>query len=547
MKLNLLKIGAVIFAIFLLGIIVNSCQIEDFVQKEMNENLERVNFKKRTINFEEFSKIYKGSENVKRQLFSRSNSNYITSIDSSKVLLFEGENFNTYTFKVNSSNNEVSSFDNLIIKEQKGNTSALIVNYKPSEQWINEANSGTAEGFDGFVKVKSITGEVYSDILFTNNQPTILTQRSCTTIVVPLWMPCFGELCPCTDGNGTYGYTYYVDCGEGGGSNNGGNYGGMLPGDGGGGTFIGNDSYATDAFLGSSSDSFLLNQIGINNFWSTFNTQLNPLSILGNPNYLNYTNNQYLKSLVESYLLAVNNNLPYSQWSQSSLAAARSIVNYIISRPDNTNNNQEINAFVEELIELALNEPNQQDIHLLIASLIEIKNTFEINSIDIYYQTDSYRSQMSQSELAIFDNMLPNKQMWYLSSAYKALNKSNELFPNTVTDPFSLYNGRGDAFRHALWNTLSSLTVGVSLTNQLTTAHENRPYDYPNHYKEKYMDLYNNQQGRAIASYSNLNNAVNNVLISFNNGNLVYLTNLDPASIPPGRATNNSQEIPTHP
>jgi hypothetical protein len=523
--------------------IFNSCsddllfeEKQVYEKKNLNIKLEKVNFSELNKNQKAMKMLEKASRNSKILTKNKNNRNlYGYVIDTSKVIYLESENQHSYTFKI--TNEEPNKTENLILSKQNDEDyKAFYAEYDLTNEEVIKINQGLP------IEHKEPSSLYEIDENTSNNLPINL--RSCITTETITenwcmdasgnWMINNGELGNgCHDNYTTSTYTLTVidfSCGglfSNGSSNSNSVPSGGIPGSSTGSGNTNNwypDNINNYNYTPNDTSNLLITtplhhseaQSNLNLFWQSNSYSLGWFYNSQHPERIQILN------AINSFLINANSNNP-NNWSYESI------------------------NFANELVDLALNELNQQDIHLLIASLIEIKNTFEINSIDIYYQTDSYRSQMSQSELAIFDNMLPNKQMWYLSSAYKALNKSNELFPNTVTDPFSLYNGRGDAFRHALWNTLSSLTVGVSLTNQLTTAHENRPYDYPNHYKEKYMDLYNNQQGRAIASYSNLNNAVNNVLISFNNGNLVYLTNLDPASIPPGRATNNSQEIPTHP
>src|SRR5690606_8120661 len=99
----------------------------------------------------------------------------------------------------------------------------------------------------------------------------------------------------------------------------------------------------------------------------------------------------------------------------------------------------------------------------------------------------------------------------------------NELF----LTPCERYNGKGDAFRHAYWNALSSQRIGVGLTNLLTTRHENRPPDYAYESKEVEMDLFNNQVGQDIVY-----NGMTNLLLmqeaiqdALDNGELKYLNN----------------------
>ena len=181
------------------------------------------------------------------------------------------------------------------------------------------------------------------------------------------------------------------------------------------------------------------------------------------------------------------------------------------------------------------------------AFAIELINTsiqLEINMVDIWNNDyEAFRNQMSNSERAIFDSILPNRQMWYMASAYKALIKSSELFPDTFV-PSNSHNGKGDAFRHALWNAYCTGFFGATLAEQLTTAHEDNvnPYN-PFPEKEIEMDLYNNEKGRIIGGYSNINNVTQNVLNYFNIGGLRYLNALNTS--PPFYPTFYSTLIPT--
>lgn len=163
----------------------------------------------------------------------------------------------------------------------------------------------------------------------------------------------------------------------------------------------------------------------------------------------------------------------------------------------------------------------------------------EINAKLVWDDYDNFRNQMSISERSIFDGLSSNKKLWYMVSAKKASDKAQELFPLN-----SLHNGKGDAFRHALWNGFCALTLAGNLGEQLTTAHENKPAppNDPYNYKETEMDLYNNEKGRQIAIISNLSNIVDNILNDLNNGYLRYLNNLNPLN---GKATYNSILIPT--
>ena len=155
-----------------------------------------------------------------------------------------------------------------------------------------------------------------------------------------------------------------------------------------------------------------------------------------------------------------------------------------------------------------------------------------------------YKNIMSATERAIFNSMPKRKQMGYLFNAQKATWKSEELFPG------SLYNGKGDAFRHAYFNGLNSILLGTSLAESLATAHEDKPAPpgYTNYFKEVQMDLFNNQVGRDRhnwffgGGYSSLTESI---LDALNSGLLRYLSHLQGGGNS-GRATNNSQLIPTN-
>ena len=150
-----------------------------------------------------------------------------------------------------------------------------------------------------------------------------------------------------------------------------------------------------------------------------------------------------------------------------------------------------------------------------------------------------YKNKMSPTEVAIFNELTILQKEGYLRAATQAYVYAETHFSKPVR------NRKGDTFKHTFWNALSTVYIGETLTEQLTTAHEEITYDsnYPNHYKETQMDLYNNAQGRQIAYGSGrLYQLVQQAL---DNGDLRYLNNLEFTGVF-WRATNNSQLIPTN-
>lgn len=100
-----------------------------------------------------------------------------------------------------------------------------------------------------------------------------------------------------------------------------------------------------------------------------------------------------------------------------------------------------------------------------------------------------YKNRMSEEEIGIFNSMTREQQLKYLWNANKAENMARNLFPN------SIFNGKGDAFRHAYFSALNSESLGVELAKKLGDAHENI---FSPVLLEREMDLRNNQIGRDL-------------------------------------------------
>ncbi len=165
----------------------------------------------------------------------------------------------------------------------------------------------------------------------------------------------------------------------------------------------------------------------------------------------------------------------------------------------------------------------------IILLLLDIDNLTNGKIEKNFNFNQDYKTMMSISERALFENLDRTKQLLYLQSAFNAKTLTNSLYPPSVNNPCSLHNGQGDAFRHAVWNALSTVRIGKTLTNQLTTAHEDQPiptgYTAFQYNKEKQMDLYNNAKGQQLAYTAGL--VVDAVKNAKENGSLKYLSNLN--------------------
>ncbi|NJB38207.1 DUF6973 domain-containing protein, partial [Croceivirga sp. JEA036] len=173
-----------------------------------------------------------------------------------------------------------------------------------------------------------------------------------------------------------------------------------------------------------------------------------------------------------------------------------------------------------------------------------VKDIVDTLSRDILKEFEQdYRNRMSISEKAIFDSMSQFKQKGYLVNGQKATWAAEDLYPN------SFYNGKGDAFRHAYFNALNAILLGVTLAKDLATAHEDKPApsNYPNYSKEVQMDLFNNEVGRNKRTWftDGFNSLVESISAAMVNGELRYLSHLLGGGSS-GPATNQSQLIPTN-
>lgn len=98
-------------------------------------------------------------------------------------------------------------------------------------------------------------------------------------------------------------------------------------------------------------------------------------------------------------------------------------------------------------------------------------------------------SELNPDEKVIF-NSDPYSGLLVLKSASDAIKYSEARYSS------GLHNGNGDAFRHALWNTLGSAHAGTTYMKKFADAHEtgaSNPVSL-----ETTMDYYNNSKGRSF-------------------------------------------------
>ncbi|WP_310605248.1 DUF6973 domain-containing protein [Anaerosporobacter sp.] len=104
------------------------------------------------------------------------------------------------------------------------------------------------------------------------------------------------------------------------------------------------------------------------------------------------------------------------------------------------------------------------------------------------YALPYIQDNLNTAELALF-NANPIKGLNVCSMAYYATNKAAELYESNT-----LYQGNGDAYRHAHWSAAMANAYGSSYAESWGNAHESEsPAGY-----DKTMDLFNNRVGREL-------------------------------------------------
>lgn len=106
-----------------------------------------------------------------------------------------------------------------------------------------------------------------------------------------------------------------------------------------------------------------------------------------------------------------------------------------------------------------------------------------------------YQARMSAEERTIYSSMSKTNQLAYLNNGNYATTLSEQLF-----EPQELTDGRGDAFRHALFSAMNARDLGLDMASRLGNAHELAPGQSA---LGRSMDLHNNQIGRDIFSLLN--------------------------------------------
>lgn len=483
---KLLKIGILFFGISLL---LWNCEKEDINLKTENNIKTKIPFRVATfesiVQKKEFKELIEKSKiksffdkNSKAKYLGKNNSNEINyTVVKETVKIIEQENYTSYTFLVENNDNTTdnSSFINLVIEKKEENINAFLIKYTPSKEFLLSKNMP----FSGELSIKSVDYD--KTLLGKQQNPDCgwaenYTLRDCT---IHGTNGIYNRDCS-NFGKDAYLYSTTFVCGYGGG----GSFGEP--------TYFSNDSYAGGGYQSTNDNS----------------TQTAPVYPCDDPIHgCTRTANKIASALN----LTENERLWLNKQGETVIMCFE---NFLYDN-DNSNESKKFAKILIELSILGINNLTNE----------ELENFFNFNK--------DYKNRMSTSERNIFNSLSMDKQFIYLFHAQKATWRSEDLFPN------SIYNGKGDAFRHAYFNAMNANILGVTLAESLSTAHEDKPSLYFYDFKEKEMDLFNNKVGRERKNWfqDGFNSLEDSILEAMESGLLIYLSKLDST----GRATNHSE------
>jgi hypothetical protein len=502
----------------------------DTIQVHSNSRVNKVSFEE----MENF--IQKNAKNtipdyLKPNNLNKNTEQYITAIDTADIIKVVHNDITSFTLKVNTLGDKDFTFSNLVINVHNDNIEEYIYHYIPDAQWLKNYIASKKGDYQGILKITDING---NDTISNSNA------KNSTTCMVEMHVPCFGAGCPCSDYNGV---TYYImaTCTTGGGGSSGGSTGGNPggPPSGGGGGTVPNVPTTEQinnfiAFLSPSTHDYITQNIDaltdIRNYFIQNGVSPKHQSFI--TSILEYVENRDMAWSNFSPIFA--SATAFKKQNPDSWAEISSIQNFAFDfmLQNSTTTWTQFQNWLP-YTSYFLNKFNEDSNILSYFLQNNINTNFNALSVD-------YKTRMSQQELQMYNNLSIIQQFFYLLSANTAEKKAQQKYPNSV------YNGKGDAYRHTMWNAYSTRYIGKETTEQLTTAHENRPPDPNNPYgsKENEMDLYNNYMGRGIG-YSSPLSIEHYVDLWLTNGNLYYLSNLE-GGLPSGKPTINSQLIPTN-
>ncbi|SMC78839.1 hypothetical protein [Moheibacter sediminis] len=133
--------------------------------------------------------------------YSRGNDAFVTAVDTTSIVQIVSGDITTFTLHVNTLDDELYAYSNLVIRLEEGKITESILHYNPTADWQTAYNRGERLPYEGDLTVTDINGEARG----TGGAGCMLE----------IQIACYGGSCPCTDGNGQTIYVQ-ISCGGGG-------------------------------------------------------------------------------------------------------------------------------------------------------------------------------------------------------------------------------------------------------------------------------------------------------------------------------------------
>ena len=145
---------------------ITSCVEEDNYTKQMSSEKELL--KREVISLSAMNKQLSQQNFTSPVLANKNNlDSFITEMDTLNIIKFSTDSITSYTIKIKTKESSNSIFSNLIIKVKNNKINEYIVNYSPSENWLNSYRNGIKLPYKGNIEITDKNGNKTA-VLFYN-------------------------------------------------------------------------------------------------------------------------------------------------------------------------------------------------------------------------------------------------------------------------------------------------------------------------------------------------------------------------------------------
>src|SRR5690606_10624728 len=105
---------------------------------------------------------------------------------------------NSFTLHINTIDDELYQYSNLVIKSYNGQIEEYIFHYNPTAEWQAAFDAGERLDYEGELVITDIEG---NELNIDENEG-VFNRNSSGNCMLAIRVACYGSSCPCTDGNG---------------------------------------------------------------------------------------------------------------------------------------------------------------------------------------------------------------------------------------------------------------------------------------------------------------------------------------------------------